>query len=109
MGYTWNPNTCDCECNKARKIDENLDNKICPCEKLLISKLVLEFEDETLNATESSIDDKKATCVKKNCLIHTISLVIICLLLLAIASLTCYYYYTRYWKKKINYYHINTI
>ena len=27
--YMWNPSMCDCECNKACKIDEYLGTKIC--------------------------------------------------------------------------------
>ena len=46
--------------------------------KSLIGKLVLECEDKTLNAIENSLDDKKVTCKKNNCLIHTFSLEIIC-------------------------------
>ena len=40
------------------------------------------------------------TCKKSNCLIFTISLVMICLLLLAVVSIGCYYYYSREWIKK---------
>ena len=53
----WNPSARDCECNKACKIDEYLDNKNCLCEKRLISKLVLVCEDEILGPTEASLDD----------------------------------------------------
>ena len=53
-----------------------------------------------LNATETSSNDKKRACKKNNCLIHTISFVIICLLLLAVVSIDCYYFYTRDWSKK---------
>ena len=42
MDKMWNPNTCDCKCNKTCKIDEYLDIKNYPCEKHLIGKLVLE-------------------------------------------------------------------
>ena len=96
----WNSSICDFECNKACKIDNYLGIKNCSCEKRLISKLVLECEDEILNATENSIDDKKVTCKKYNCLIQTISLVIICLLLLAAVSIGCYYYYAGNWIKE---------
>ena len=41
----------------------------------------------------------KVTCEKSDCLIHTISLIIICLLLLTVISISCYYYYMRCWKK----------
>ena len=69
----WNSSTCDCECNKASEIGEYLEIKNCLWEKRLIRKLVLEKEDEILNTTETSLDDKKVTCEKINCLIHTIS------------------------------------
>ena len=55
----WNPSTCDCECNKTCKIDEYLDIRNCSCEKRLFGKLVLVCEDEMLNTTETSLDDKK--------------------------------------------------
>ena len=40
----------------------NMNN--CSCEKRLIGKLVLECEDEILNTTETSLDDKKETYKK---------------------------------------------
>ena len=58
-GYMWNPSTCDCECNKVWKTDEYLHAKICSCEKLLIGKLVLEFEDQIFKTTETLLNDKK--------------------------------------------------
>ena len=64
----WNSNTHDCECNKTCKIDEYLDIKNYSCKKCLIGKL------------ETLLNDKKGACAKSNCFIHTISLVIICLL-----------------------------
>ena len=96
----WNRNTCECKCNKACKIDEYIDTKNCSCEKRLIGKLVLESENETLNTTESSLDNKKGTREESNSLIHTISLAIIFLLLLTAVSTGCYYYYAINWIKK---------
>ena len=32
----WNPSMCDCECNKACKIDEYLDIKNCSYKKMFI-------------------------------------------------------------------------
>ena len=62
----WNPSTCDCECNKACKIDEYSDFKNCSRKKRLIGKLALECEDKTLNTTENSADDKKEHVKKGN-------------------------------------------
>ena len=98
--YMWNPSTSDCKCNKACKIDEYLDIKNCSCESLLIGKLILECEDEILNTTEILLNDEKVACSKINCLIHTISFVIICLLLLVVIFVSCYFYYTKYRSKQ---------
>ena len=55
----WNPSTCGCEWDKAcKKNFKYLDIKTCSCEKRQIGKLVLECQDEVLNATV----DKKVTC-----------------------------------------------
>ena len=81
---------CDSESNKACKIEEYLDTKNCSYEKLLFGKLVLACEDEILNTIETSLDDKKVTCKENNCLIHTISLIIINNYIFVIIS-CCFY------------------
>ena len=68
--FMLNPSTC--ECNKACKIDKYLDPKSCSCEIWLFGKLVLACGDEVLNTTNNSLDDKKATYEKSNCLIHIV-------------------------------------
>ena len=95
-----NTSTYSCEFNKACKFDEHLNTKNCSCIKRLFGKLVFAYEDEILNATQTLLVDKKITCDKNNCLIHTVSLVIICLYLWVVISVSCYYYYTRLWIKK---------
>ena len=55
----WSPITCDCFCNKTRKIDGYWHIKNCCWEKRLFGKLVLAYEDEILNTTETSLFDKK--------------------------------------------------
>ena len=87
---------CDCECNKACKIDEYLDIKNFSCRKCLFHKLALECEDEILNTTETLLNYKKVVYAKSNYLIHTISLVIMGLLLLVVICVSCYFYYTKY-------------
>ena len=37
--YIWNPSTCDCEFNKACKIDDYLDIENCSCQKRLFQSL----------------------------------------------------------------------
>ena len=51
--------------------------KKCAYKKCLFGKFILPLEDQIVNTTEDSLDDKKITYEKSNYLIH-ISLVIIC-------------------------------
>ena len=66
----WNSSTCDCECNKACKIDEYLDIKSWSCRKRVIDKLILECEDKNLYTTETLLNDKKVAYAKGNCVIQ---------------------------------------
>ena len=59
--YIWNPSRCDCWCNNSEKIDEYLHIKNCSWKKHLFGKLVLAYENEILNATEITLNDKKVT------------------------------------------------
>ena len=58
-----NSSSCDCEFNKPCKRGEYLDIKFF-LHKYLIGKLELVFENEILNTTENSLDDKKVICKK---------------------------------------------
>ena len=55
-----NPRTYDYKCNRTSEIDEYLYLENFLCRERLISKLVLEGENEILNTTETSPDDKKS-------------------------------------------------
>ena len=99
-GYRWNPSTCNWECNKVCKINKYLHIKHCSCEIPLFCKLVIAYEDGILNTTVTSPVDERVTCAKNNCLIYTISLVIICLLLLVTNSISWHYYYTTHCIRK---------
>ena len=48
-----------------RKIDKCLDIKYRSCKKLLLCQLVLAYENEILNLTDTSLVDKNVKCVKK--------------------------------------------
>ena len=81
---------CDCDCSKAYNSDKYLDIKNWSCKQRLFGKSTLACEDEILNTTETRLVDKIVTCENHNCLIYTISLVILCSLLLFVISISCY-------------------
>ena len=99
----WNPSICNCEYNKTWKKDEYFDIKNCSCEESLFLKLAVAYVNDILNTTETLLNDKKVIREKNSCLIHKVSLVIICLLLLIVISISYYYYYTRDWIKRLRF------
>ena len=69
--------------------------KIVQAKKHLFGKLVLACENEILNTTKNLLENKLAIC-ENNCLIHTISLLILCTSLLTIAFISCCFYFTKH-------------
>ena len=45
-GLIWNPNICDCECDKSCDVGGYLDYENCKCRKKLIDKLVGECSED---------------------------------------------------------------
>ena len=43
--FNWNPSNCECECDKACHVGENLDYENRKCRKKLVVKLVDEFTE----------------------------------------------------------------
>ena len=78
----------------AKIIFRYLDIKNCSCKKHLLDKLVLLCENEILNTTEASVDDKKVTYI-------IICLIIICFLLLVVVFISCNICHTKHWTKII--------
>ena len=75
-------------------------------EKPLIGRVVLAaYGNKILNTAKPLLDDKKVTCNINNCLIHTILLVIICLLIPVVVFISCFFYLQNIDQNKNNYYH----
>ena len=41
-GYTWNPSTCECQCDTWCKPGQYLDHKNCVCKNKLVGRLISE-------------------------------------------------------------------
>ena len=62
--YMWNPSTCERKCIKTSEIGDCLD-KIYACKGRIIDNLVLTYEDEVLNITETALAVEKKKCFAK--------------------------------------------
>ena len=54
-GYTWNPSTCECQCDMWCKPGQYLDRKKCICKNKLIGRLI---EECTSVINEAMINNK---------------------------------------------------
>ena len=92
-GFIRNPSICECECDKSCDVGEYLDSANCKCRKILVDKLVQECsEDEILNAHPLNTTGTISNTDEYNCLIYINLMIIKCLILLAIAFISCYFY-----------------
>ena len=66
-GYTWNPSTCECQCDKLCKPGQYLDHKNCICKNKLIGRVI---EKCTSVINETMINNNKDNITTNNtCLI----------------------------------------
>ena len=42
IGYTWNPSTCECQCDTWYKPGQYLDHKNCVCKNKLVGRVIEE-------------------------------------------------------------------
>ena len=54
-GYTWNPSTCECQCDTWCKPGQYLDHKNCVCKNELIGRVI---EECTSVINETMINNK---------------------------------------------------
>ena len=64
-GYTWNPSTCECQCDMWCKSGQYLDHKNCVCKNKLISRAIAEctnvFNKTMMNNKMSINNDDTST------------------------------------------------
>ena len=59
-GYTWNPSTCECQCDTWCKQGQYLDHKNCICKNKLIGRVIEECTsiiNETMINNKDNIDN----------------------------------------------------
>ena len=80
-GYTWNPSTCECQCDTWCKQGQYLDHKNCICKNKLIGRVI---EECTSVINETMIYNKDNTTNNNNTYL---------ILLVFLIGFIYYYYY----------------
>ena len=90
-GYTWNPSTCECQCDKLCKPGQYLDHKNCICKNKLIGRVI---EKCTSVVNETMINNNKDNITTNNtCLI--LFIVFLIGFVVFLIGFIYYYYYHR--------------
>ena len=98
-GFTWNPNNCECECDKLCDIGEYLDYKKFKCRKRLVDKLVekctenIDANKMVYNSTLNVIPLDEYGKIYNSCVVYIILLIIFFILSISISSVFIHFYW----------------
>ena len=97
-GFIWNPNNCECECDKSCDVGEHLDYANFKCRKKLVDKLIEEcFEtNDEVKLAQITLAEDENKC-KSSCTIYVILIAIIFTICIGIGT---YFVYYKYHDKK---------
>ena len=92
-GFIWNPNICECECDKSYHLGQYLDYERCKCRKQFIDKLIEECS-KYINGNEiiynAILSDYGKVCY--SCTIYIVLLVIFLIICISISCPSFYFH-----------------
>ena len=95
-GYTWNPSTCECQCDTWCKPGQYLDHKNCICKNNLVGRLIEEGTSiikETMNNNNNNDNDNDYNAL-------TYVFIGLSSLLLLVIICFCVFTYFKWFKSK---------
>ena len=98
-GFIWNPNNCECECDKLCDIGEYLDNENCKCRKRFVDKLVEECTENVDKVKIAEITEYK--CKHSSCTLYIALFSLIFTVNVGIGTYLVYFHW--YFKKDVTY------
>ena len=93
-GYTWNPSTCECQCDKFCKPGQYLDQRNCVCKNKLIGRLI---EECTSVINETMINNKDSG---NNNTLRNVFIVLFSVTVLIGIVCSCVFAYFKWFKGK---------
>ena len=94
-GYTWNPSTCECQCDLWCKPGQYLDHKNCVCKNKLVGRLISKCTS-IINETMMNNDDNN----NDNNFYRIMAYVFIGLFLISLVIYFCMFIYFKCIKDK---------
>ena len=101
-GFIWNPNNCECECDKSCDVGEYLDYKNCKCRKRIIDKLVEKFS-KNIDGHEMPYDetlDVIPLIVYKKYVVLARYIIVLFVVFLTSIYICCFYLLLLVFKKR---------
>ena len=92
-GFIWNPNACECECDKSYHLGQYLDYESWKCRKQLIDKLIEECSED-INGNKMiynvTLSDYGKLC--NSCTVYIVLLVIFLIICISISCPSFYFH-----------------
>ena len=97
-GYTWNPSTCECQCDTWCKAGQYLDHKNCICKNKLIGKMI----EECTNVINEIMINNKDNIDNDNT-ITNIFIVLFPIVMFILIVCSCVFIYFKWFENKEKY------
>ena len=97
--FTWNPSSCERECDKSCNVGEYLDYENCKCRKRLVDTLTEECSE---NIDENKLISVTLNDYKNMCGSCTIYMILIVIFFVISISISCAFIYFYGYLKKDN-------
>ena len=94
-GYTWNPSTCECQCDMWCKPGQYLDHKNCVCKNKLIGRIT----EESTNVINETMINNKDNIANDNTITNIFIGLFLVLLFVGIVCF-CVFAYFKWFKGK---------
>ena len=94
-GYTWNPSTCECQCDMWCKSGQYLDHKNCVCKNKLIGRII----EECTNVINETMINNKDNIANDNT-ITNIFIVLFSIVMFILIVCSCIFVYCKWIKGK---------
>ena len=94
-GYTWNPSTCECQCDTWCKPGQYLDHKNCICKNKLIGRVI----EKCTNIINETMINNKDNIANDNT-ITNIVIVLFSIVMFILSVCSCVFIYSKWFKNK---------
>ena len=92
-GFIWNASNCECECDKACDVGENLDYENYKCRKKLVASLIEEYTEtvEEVKLAKITLAENESENKYSSCTVYIVLMIVVFTIFTGITIYFVYY------------------